>query len=98
MKIVMDLPEGLVPEDAAALREAVQQWAQRIIKARSTRIKTGVKYPNLRRAAAEMGYDFTYLWRVLEGKPGFKGRAGLVDEFWAVSAQIAAERKAKKSA
>ena len=54
-----------------------------------------VKYPNLRRAAVAMGYDFTYLWRVLEGKPGFKGRAGLVEDFWAMSARIQAERDSK---
>ena len=57
-----------------------------------------VKYPNLRRAAAAMGYNYTYLWRVLEGKPGFKGRPGLIEDFWAMSARIAAEREIAKTA
>lgn len=56
--------------------------------------KRKVKYPWLRRAAAEMGYDFTYLWRVLEGKPGFAGRPGLAAEYWRVSARIGRERAA----
>ena len=60
--------------------------------------KMKAKYPNLRRAAANMGYNFSYLWRVLEGQPGFKGKAGLKDEFWAESARIAAEREARKRA
>ena len=55
------------------------------------------KYPNLRRAAENMGYNFTYLWRVLEGAPGFPGRPGLVDEFWAESAKIQSDRDARKS-
>jgi hypothetical protein len=54
--------------------------------------KRRVKYPHLRRAAREMGYDFSYLWRVLEGKPGFKGRAGLKEDFWAASRRISAEK------
>lgn len=59
--------------------------------------KRKVKYPHLRRAAREMGYNFTYIWRVLEGKPGFVGRPGLVDEFWAESNRIEAEREQRKA-
>ncbi len=56
-----------------------------------------VKYPNLRRAAIEMGYNFTYLYRVLEGRdPHFKGRKGLKDDFWRVSARITKERNDKR--
>ena len=58
-----------------------------------------VKYPHLRRAALEMGYHFTYLWRVLDGRdPHFKGRPGLKAEFWKVSARITAEKKQAKAA
>ena len=66
--------------------------------AASERCLGKVKYPHLRRAAREMGYNFTYIWRVLEGKPGFVGRPGLVDEFWAESNRIEAERRQKTSA
>lgn len=59
--------------------------------------KTKVKYPHLRQAAKNMGYNFSYLWRVLEGKPGFAGRAGLADEFWAESKRLSA-KKARKEA
>ena len=59
--------------------------------------KRKVKYPHLRRAAREMGYNFTYIWRVLEGKPGFVGRPGLVDEFWAESNRIEAEREQRRT-
>ena len=52
--------------------------------------KRKVKYPHLRRAALEMGYNFSYLWRVLEGKPGFKGRAGLREEYHRTAARISA--------
>ena len=52
--------------------------------------KRKVKYPHLRRAAREMGYDFSYLWRVLECKPGFKGRAGLKEEYHRTAARISA--------
>lgn len=62
--------------------------------ANKVKAKRRVKYPNLRRAAEAMGYNFTYLYRVLEGQPGFVGRPGLVDDFWAESARIAAEREA----
>lgn len=58
--------------------------------------KRRVKYPHLRRAAANMGYDFSYLYRVLEGQPGFKGRAGLVDDFWLESARIEAEKQKQR--
>lgn len=51
-----------------------------------------VKYPHLRRAAKEMGYNFTYLYRVLEGYPGFKGRYGLKDEYWKTSSRIESEK------
>ena len=50
-----------------------------------------VKYPHLRRAAREMGYNYSYLYRVLEGE--YKGRAGLRSEYWAVSAEITAAKK-----
>ena len=53
-----------------------------------------VKYPHLRRAAENMGYNYSYLWRVLEGKPGFKGRDRLVDDYWAESRRIEVERQA----
>ncbi len=56
--------------------------------------KRKVKYPHLRAAAREMGYDFSYLYRVLEGQ--YKGRAGLREEFWAASARIAAGRDGAK--
>lgn len=57
--------------------------------------KRKVKYPHLRRAAAEMGYNFTYLYRVLEGYPGFKGRNGLKAEYWRMSERIADQKTRK---
>lgn len=62
--------------------------------ANKVKAKRRVKYPNLRRAAERMGYNFSYLYRVLEGQPGFKGRPGLVDDFWAESERLTAERAA----
>jgi len=59
-----------------------------------TRTGRRIKYPNLRRAAERMGYNFTYLYRVLEGRePHYKGRKGLKEEYWKVAAEIEAERK-----
>lgn len=58
--------------------------------------KRKVKYPNLRKAAENMGYNFTYIYRVLEGAPGFPGRPGLIDDFWTESAKIQAERDDNK--
>lgn len=58
--------------------------------------KTKVKYPNLRQASQNIGYNFSYIWRVLEGKPGYSGRKGLKEEFWAESHRLtAANKKAK---
>lgn len=57
-----------------------------------------VKYPYIREAARRMGYNFSYLWRVLEGKPHFKGRPGLVEEYWEMVERVAkdeAERARK---
>ena len=50
--------------------------------------KKTVKYPYLREASRNMGYDFSYIWRVLEGKPGYSGRPGLTDDFWAESERL----------
>lgn len=55
--------------------------------------KRKVKYPHLRSAAREMGYNFSYLWRVLEGKPGFTGRAGLREEYHRTAARISAGKE-----
>lgn len=63
--------------------------------ANKEKVKRRVKYPHLRRASANLGYNFTYLWRVLEGQPGFKGRAGLKEDFWAESARITEDKKTK---
>ena len=54
-----------------------------------------VKYPHLRRAAANMGYNHSYIYRVLERQPGYRGRPGLAEDYWAESARI---EKAKKEA
>jgi len=54
--------------------------------------KRKVKYPHLRNAAKEMGYDFTYLYRVLEGYPGFKGRPGLAADYWRTSERIGRQK------
>ena len=52
------------------------------------------KYPHLRKAAFRMGYNHTYLYRVLEGRdPHFKGRKGLKEEYWNTAKHIAAEHK-----
>ena len=52
-----------------------------------------VKYPYLRQAAKKMGYNFSYLYRVLEGRdPHFKGRRGLKMEYWDTAAHIAIEK------
>ena len=59
------------------------------------RVKPKVKYPHLRRAAREMGYDFSYLWRVLEQKSGYRGRPGLREEYLYTASQIAEEKGQK---
>ena len=66
--------------------------------ANKRKVKRQVKYPNLRRAAERMGYNFTYLWRVLERHPGFDGRAGLREDFWVESHRISAERETARIA
>lgn len=58
--------------------------------------KVKVKYPHLRAASRNMGYNFSYIWRVLEQKPGFSGRTGLVDEFWAESKRLSAKQTRKE--
>lgn len=60
------------------------------------RVKRKIKYPNLNQAARNMGYDVSYIWRVLEGKPGYPGRAGLVEDFWKESQRIEEMKKKEK--
>lgn len=71
MKIVMDLPEGLVPEDAADLREAVLLWAQRRIAARVSCQSAKARLKELgwsyRRVAPLLGVRFEHLCLVLNG-------------------------------
>lgn len=110
MKVIFDLPDGLTERDIPDLKAAIQDWAAKRVNAQSAAVPPldiraaraaalrHVKYPNLRRASANMGYNFTYLYRVLEGQPGFKGREGLREDFWAESQRISAERESKRMA
>ena len=71
MKIVMDLPEGLEPGDAADLRAAVLRWAHRRIAARVICQRAKARLTELglsyRRAAPLLGVRFEHLCLVLNG-------------------------------
>lgn len=46
-----------------------------------------------------MGYNFSYLYRVLEGRdPHFKDRKGLKEKFWNISSRITLEQKGRRHA
>ena len=55
-----------------------------------------IKYPGIRPISRQLGVTPSHLWKVLERHRN--GRAGLVDEFWAESNRIEAERRQKTSA
>ena len=71
MKIVMDLPEGLRPEDAPDLKAAVLEWARLRIKCRANGLLAKARLKELgwsyRRVAPLLGVRFEHLCLVLNG-------------------------------
>lgn len=66
MKIIMDLPEGLEPGDAADLRAAVAAWARKRI---ATRTKTRAqRFPGIVARARALGVSRIHLYYVLTGE------------------------------
>lgn len=54
-----------------------------------------IKYPGIRPISRQLGVTPSHLWKVLERHRN--GRAGLVDEFWAESNRIEAEREQRRT-